>query len=313
MTRHVLQMSDLSADAVADVLALARAPQLAPALAGQGAALFFEHPSARTRNAAEMAVFQLGGHPVTIAAAEVGLDRRETTEDVARTLASFHRLIGARVARHTTLERMAAALDAADSVVGVVNLLSDREHPSQALADLLTIEQCCGGLAGRRIAYIGDANNVCRSLVDACALSGVAIAVAAPEGYQLGTDDLARARGLGGDVTQVTRPEEAAEGADALYTDVWVSMGEEAEAERRRRDLAGYQIDEALLARAAPDAVVLHCLPAHRGEEVSASVIDGERSRVWQQAENRMHALRGLFAHLVGARVPGGAPTAEVS
>ncbi len=301
MTRHVLSMSDLSPEDVQAVLTLASAQALAPVLAGAGVALVFEHPSARTRNAAEMAVVQLGGHPVTIGAAEVGLDRRETVEDVARTLGSYHRVLGARVARHATLERMAAALDAAGREVPVVNLLSDREHPTQALADLLTIAQCAGGLKGRRVAYVGDANNVCRSLVDACALAGVDVAVAAPPGYQLSADDLARARALGGRVTQVTRPEEAAEGADVLYTDVWVSMGDEADAERRRRDLGAYRIDEELLGRAAPGAIVLHCLPAHRGEEVTAAVIDGERSRVWVQAENRMHALRGLLAHLVGA------------
>jgi ornithine carbamoyltransferase len=303
MTRHVLAMADLAAADVAAILELAAAPGLPAALAGAGVALLFEHPSARTRNAAEMAVFQLGGHPVTIGAAEVGLDRRETTEDVARTLASFHRVIGARVARHSTLERMAAALDAAGRDVPVVNLLSEREHPSQALADLLTIRQCFGALAGRTVAYVGDANNVCRSLVDACALVGCTVRVAAPPGYELAVADLERAQRLGGTVRQVSSPEEAAEGADVLYTDVWVSMGDEAEADRRRHDLSGYRIDEALVARAAPGAIVMHCLPAHRGEEVSAGVIDGPQSRVWQQAENRMHALRGLLAFLVaGAR-----------
>ncbi|HUZ21662.1 MAG TPA: ornithine carbamoyltransferase [Acidimicrobiales bacterium] len=298
MNRHVLRLSDLDAFEVTAVLDLAESSDLEPVLAGAGAALVFEHPSARTRNAAEMAVVQLGGHPVTIRGEEVGFDRRESVEDVARTLACFHSLIAARVASHRTLERMAAALDAAGSAVLVVNLLSDYEHPTQALADLLTIRQCFGALAGRRLAYIGDANNVCRSLLDACALTGVNVRVASPEGYELGEEDLARARELGGTVERVARPEEAAEGADVLYTDVWVSMGEEAEAEERRRAFRGFMIDEALLARAGPDAVVLHCLPAHRGEEIADGVLEGPASRVWQQAENRMHAMRGLFALL---------------
>ncbi len=299
MTRHVLRLSDLDAFEVAAVLDLAEASGVDAVLAGKGAALVFEHPSARTRNAAEMAVVQLGGHPVTIRGEEIGFDRRESVEDVARTLACFHGLIAARVARHRTLERMVAALDGAGSGVPVVNLLSDYEHPTQALADLLTIRQCFGGLAGRRLAYVGDANNVCRSLLDACALTGVSVRVASPEGHELGEEDLSQARELGGTVERVARPEEAAEGADVLYTDVWVSMGEEAEADERRRSFRGFTIDEALVSRAGPDAVVLHCLPAHRGEEITDAVLEGPRSRVWQQAENRMHAMRGLFALLL--------------
>lgn len=298
----VLRMGDLDARSVQSVLDLAAAGPLTPVLAGKGVALVFEHPSARTRNACEMAVVQLGGHPVSIRGEEVGLDRRESAEDVARTLGCFHALVAARVARHGTLERMAAALGEAGGAVGVVNLLSDLEHPTQALADLLTIRQCLGGLEGRTLAYVGDANNVCRSLVDACALAGVAVKVAAPAGYQLGADDLARAAGLGGDVVQVDDPVEAVAGADVVYTDVWVSMGEEADAERRRRDLAGFQVSERLLERAAPGAILLHCLPAHRGEEVTAGAIDGPASRVWLQAANRMHAMRGLLGHLFGAK-----------
>ncbi len=299
MTKHLLRLADLDAFEVAAVLDLAEASANETVLSGKGVALIFEHPSARTRNAAELAVFQLGGHPVTIRGEEVGLDRRESVEDVARTLACYHRVIGARVARHSTLERMVAALGDHARPIAVVNLLSDLEHPTQALADLLTIRQCFGGLAGRRLAYIGDANNVCRSLVDACALSGVRVAVASPEGYRLSADDLARARELGGTVELVERAEQAAEGADVLYADVWTSMGSEAEADRRRRDFAGYTIDERLLSRASDDAIFLHCLPAHRGEEVTAAVLEGPRSRVFQQAENRMHALRGLLGHLV--------------
>lgn len=296
----VLRVGDLGAEGVQAVLELAEATTLTPVLSGKGAALVFEHPSARTRNAAELAVVQLGGHPVAIRGEEVGLDRRESAEDVARTLACFHAVVAARVARHGTLERMAAALDPAGGTV-VVNLLSDLEHPTQALADLLTIRQSLGGLEGRTVAYVGDANNVCRSLVDACALAGAAARVAAPPGYQLEAADLERAAGFGGEVLQVEDPFEAVAGADVVYTDVWVSMGEEAEADERRRALRPYQVDETLLAKAAPGAILLHCLPAHRGEEVTSGVLDGPQSRVWAQAANRMHALRGLLGYLLGA------------
>ncbi|MDA8032952.1 MAG: ornithine carbamoyltransferase [Actinomycetota bacterium] len=301
MSPHaVLRLADLGADGVRASLDLAEAGPLTPVLAGRGAALLFEHPSARTRNAAELAVVALGGHPVTIRGEEVGLDRRETVEDVARTLGCFHAVVAARVARHGTLERMATALEPAGQTV-VVNLLSDVEHPTQALADLLTIRQELGRLEGTTVAYVGDANNVCRSLVDACALSGAVVRVAAPAGHQLAPGDLERAAGLGGDVTQVEDPLEAVAGADVVYTDVWVSMGEEAQAAGRRAALQAYQVNESLLAAAAPGAIFLHCLPAHRGEEVTAGVLEGARSRVWQQAANRLHALRGLLGHLLGA------------
>jgi ornithine carbamoyltransferase len=300
MTTDVLGIADLGPGGLAEVLTLASEP-LPRVLDGRGAALLFEHPSARTRNACEMAVVQLGGHPATIRGEEVGIDRRETAEDVARTLACYHSLLAARVARHATLERMAAALRSAGRDVPVVNLLSDVEHPTQAVADLLTIEQEWGSLAGRTVAYVGDANNVCRSLALGCAMSGVAVRVASPEGYGLAAEDLRRIGDLGGHLTTSTRPEDVAEGADVLYTDVWVSMGDEG-AEAKKAALAGFTVDEHLLSLAAPDAVVLHCLPAHRGEEVSAGALDGPRSRVWRQAENRMHAARALFAYALGVR-----------
>ena len=312
MSAAVLRISDLGAEGLAAVLELADAPA-PPVLAGAGAALVFERPSARTRNACELAVVQLGGHPVTIRDDEVGIDRRETAEDVARTLACYHALIAARVARHATLERMVAALSGRAVPVPVVNLLSDVEHPTQAVADLLTVRSELGAIAGRTIAYVGDANNVCRSLADACALAGAAMRVAAPDGYGLAEADLARnaqlaeQAGLGGRLSCTTRPEEAVEGADVVYTDVWVSMGDEADAARRRHDLAGFTVDERLLDRAAPAAILLHCLPAHRGEEVSAGALEGPRSRVWEQAANRLHAARAIFAYVLGARPgPGG-------
>ena len=279
MTRHFLDVTDLPRDELAAVLDLAEARVRPRVLEGRGVALLFEKPSARTRNSTEVAVVQLGGHPVTMRGEEVGIDTRETAEDIARTLACYHAAIAARVFDHSRLQRLAAA-----SSVPVINLLSDYSHPCQGLADVLTLRQHFGSLAGRSVAYVGDYNNVTRSLGEAVSAFGMELRIATPDGY-----------GPGGS------PEEAVKDADAIYTDVWTSMGQEEEAEARRQAFAGYTVDAALLARAAPHAVFLHCLPAHRGEEVSAEVIDGPRSLVWQQAANRMHALRGLLMFLVGS------------
>lgn len=298
MTRDVLSIRDLSGPEIASILELAKAPVATRPLAGRGAALVFEHPSARTRNATELAVFQLGGHPVTIRGEEVGFDRRETVEDVARTLGCYHAVIAARVAKHSTLERMSVAIDGSDFSTPVINLLSDQEHPTQALADVLTIEQHFGRLKDLTVAFIGDANNVARSLGDALALTGAAFKVASPDGFAFGAEDVARIDALGGSLTLCDSAEEAARGADVLYTDVWVSMGEEEAAEEKRRVFAGFCIDEELVSLASPDAIVLHCLPAHRGEEITAEVLEGAKSRVWRQAENRMHSIRGLLLHL---------------
>ncbi len=301
-TRHVLDVDDLGPAGLGAVLALAERPptDLPRSLEGQGVALVFEKPSARTRNSSELAVVALGGHPVYIQGTEVGIDTRETAEDVARTLACFHRVVCARVIDHTSLERMAAALDAASVPVPVVNLLSDRAHPCQAVADLLTLRQRFGvdGARSRPLAYIGDANNVWRSLALAASMAGIPTRIAAPDGYGPTGADVELVRSFGGELLVTDDPAEAADGAGALYTDVWTSMGQEAEAAGRRAAFAGYQVDGALVARAAPDVAVLHCLPAHRGEEISAEVVDGPHSVVWQQAANRMHAMRGLLAFL---------------
>jgi ornithine carbamoyltransferase len=315
--RHFLDVDDLSCDELEQVLALAAAPGRTQAqlLAGRAVALVFEKPSARTRSSTELAVVALGGHPVYVQGVEVGIDARESAEDVARTLSCFHAALCARVLDHGTLLRMADALDrdgarirpGPDDGVGVgavpvVNLLSDRAHPCQAVADLLTLRQVLGDLGGRTIAYVGDANNVWRSLAKAAAMVGMRLRTASPEGFGPDADDLAVLAELGADVEVTDDPAEAASGADALYTDVWTSMGQEDEAELRRIAFARFTVDEALLEAAAPGAVVLHCLPAHRGEEISAEVIDGPRSVVWRQAANRMHAMRGLLAWLLGAR-----------
>ncbi len=293
MIRHFLDIDDLTPaemERVLDLAALADPPRT---LAGEGVALVFEKPSARTRNSSEMAAVQLGAHPVYITGAEVGFDKRESTEDVTRTLAQYHAVIGARVFSHRTLERMAAVSD-----VPVVNLLSDRAHPCQALADLLTLRSEFGGLRGRTLAYVGDANNVARSLALAAAAAGMAFRIASPAGYGFDAESLRHLHDRNCDLTAVEDPDEAVRGADAVYTDVWTSMGQEHESERRRADFAGHTVDDRLMARAASGAVFLHCLPAHRGEEVTDSVIDGPASRIWVQAANRMHSARGLLLWL---------------
>ncbi len=286
----LLSISELDAASLLAILEYSERTDLGRPLEGEGVALMFQKPSARTRNSMEMAVVQLGGHPVYIQNEEVGLGTRESPQDVARTLACYHRLIAARVSSHELLEGMAAATDAP-----VLNLLSDIAHPLQALADLLTLRQLTGRLEGARIAYVGDANNVARSLAEGCSLLGVELKVASPEGYGFAPSELATLQG----VTQVSDPAEAVEGAQAVYTDVWVSMGQAGETEARMEAFRGYQVDEALMARAG-EAWFLHCLPARRGEEVADAVIDGPRSAVWRQAANRMHTARGAMAWMLG-------------
>jgi ornithine carbamoyltransferase len=243
----------------------------------------------------EMAVVQLGGHPVSIRGEEVGLGTRETVEDLTRTLACYHRVLGARVFDHDTVERMADV-----SPVPVVNLLSDRAHPLQTLADLLTMRQRFKNLAGLTVAWVGDGNNVCNSLIIGSAMSRMHVRVATPPGFEPSSLAIEKARDAGGRVLLTADPEEAMSVADAVCTDVWASMGQEAEADARRGAFAGYTVTEGLMDKANPGAVFLHCLPAHRGEEVTAGVIDGPSSLVWQQAANRMHAARGLLLFLLG-------------
>ncbi|MDE0653318.1 MAG: ornithine carbamoyltransferase [bacterium] len=292
--RHVLDVDDLDAAEVAEVLSRAGTARPTPALEGRGVALYFQKSSARTRHSTELAVVQLAGHPVTVLDHEVGIDTRESAEDLVRTLACYHAIVAARVFDHSVLERMAAV-----SPVPVVNLLSDRAHPLQALADLLTIAEVFGSCEGRTLAYVGDANNVANSLALGAGRTGVAFHIASPGGYGFDGEQLAGLQEAGAEVRSFEDPREAVNGADAVYTDVWTSMGQETEAAQRKHDFAGFTVTPELMDAAAPHAVFLHCLPARRGEEVAAAVIDGPRSRVWQQAANRMHAARGLFWWLV--------------
>ncbi len=292
--RHFTEIDDLSRPELERVLELASAAAPPTVLTGEGMALIFEKPSARTRNSMEMAVVQLGGHPVYISNEEVGLDRRESVEDVTRAMAGFHAAIGTRVFSHSVVQRMAAV-----DQVPVVNLLSDQGHPMQALADLLTIQQEFGSLEGRSVAFVGDANNVAFSLALGAGLAGMEFRIAGPAGYGFNGTDLERiARANEPKVFE--SPEEAVDGADAVYTDTWTSMGQEDQAAQRRRDFEGFQVDEQLIRAASNQVIFLHCLPAHRGEEATDAVLDGPNSRIWAQAANRMHAARGLLVWLLG-------------
>ena len=298
--RHLLEVDDLSITELGDILDLGGAATVPRSLDGLGMALLFEKPSARTRNSMEMAVVQLGGHPLTIRPDEVGLDTRESVEDVTRTLCCYHAAIGARVFEHSKLERMTAV-----SSVPIVNMLSDEAHPLQALADLLTIADEFGGvssLAGRTVAYIGDGNNVARSLALGAGMLGMSVRVATPVGFGFSDADTARIIATGAEFTATNDPFEAVAGASVVYTDVWTSMGQEEEAAQRRDLFAGFTVNDELMSAAASDAIFMHCLPAHRGEEVSDSVLEGPQGRVWPQAENRMHAARGALVWLMEQR-----------
>lgn len=292
--RNLLEIDDLSSDELHRVLDLAEAPELPRVLDGRGATLLFEKPSARTRTSMEMAVVQLGGHPITLRNEEVGIDTRESAEDLGRLFSRYGAIIGARVFEHRKIERLAAAAS-----VPVVNLLSDEAHPVQALADLLTIRQEFATFDGVVVAYVGDANNVARSLGVACALVGAEFRVCNPDGYGFDEATVERLRARGGDPVLEADPAVAVKGADVVYTDAWYSMGQEEEKAIRTAAFGPWRVDETLMSLAAERAIFLHCLPAHRGDEATDGVLDGARSRIWAQAENRMHTKRGLLAWLL--------------
>jgi len=293
--RHFLEVDDLNVTELRRVLELSAEPELPKMLNGKGVALIFEKPSGRTRNSVEMAVVQLGGHPIYIKPEELGIDSRETAEDVVRVMAGYHTVLAARVFDHSRLERMAAT-----DAMPVINLLSDVAHPMQALADLLTIEQEIGLSDVGRVAYVGDANNVWRSLAIGCSMLSIATAVASPPGHGPNPVDVDRVLASGGSLLVTNDPQEAVEGADVVYTDVWTSMGQESEKEQRLDAFANFRVDAALMSGASERGIFMHCLPAHRGEEVSGEVIESSRSKVFPQAHNRMHSARGLLSWLVG-------------
>lgn len=297
--RHLLEIDDVTPAELVEILDLAEVPSPPQVLAGSGAVLLFEKPSARTRASMEMAVVQVGGHPVTLTGAEVGIDTRETAEDLGRLFSGYSSVIGARVYAHDKLERMAAAAS-----VPVVNLLSDDSHPVQTLADLLTLRQRFGHLDGLTVAYVGDANNVARSLGIGCGMVGARFRISSPPGFRFDDVSIDRIRASGTAVDVFDDPRDAVDGADAVYTDAWYSMGQEAEKRDRQEAFARWRVDSALMGAAGPDAVFMHCLPAHRGDEATNDVLDGPQSRIWSQAHNRMHSARGLLAWL-GTRASG--------
>jgi len=289
LTRHLLTGAELDRDELLGLLdradALKAAPLSSRALEGRSVALIFEQPSTRTRLSFEAGVFELGGQPVVLRPGEMQLARGESVGDTARILSRHMAAVGVRTGPDSLLVQLAQA-----ATVPVFNMLSAGHHPCQALADLMTLREEFGRLEGLRVAYVGDGNNVARSLALLGALAGVEVAICSPAGYTL----------TGAPDAQLTDdPAEAAAGAHALYTDVWVSMGDEDTADERRAALTPYRLDDALLDRAAPGAIALHCLPAHPGEEITPEVLYGSRQRIWEQAENRRHAQKALLEHLV--------------
>jgi ornithine carbamoyltransferase len=304
MARDYLSVDDLSAPELASVLSLAGKLKAdrqmhADAFAGRSVALIFEKSSTRTRVSFEVGVAQLGGHPITLSSGDLQLGRGETIEDTGRVLSRY---VDAIVLRTFEQERLEALADAAS--VPVVNALSDFEHPCQALADLLTIDEHLGGVAGRVLTYVGDGNNVAHSLLLAGAKAAMTVRVATPVGFEPIPQIVARAEEIaaqtGGSIEVGTDPAAAASGAHVLYTDVWASMGQEAEVEERALIFRPYQLNESLIEAADEGVLVMHCLPAHRGEEISDRAIDGDRSVVFDQAENRLHTQKALLVFLFG-------------
>jgi ornithine carbamoyltransferase len=300
--KDFLSISDLSAERLKALIRTAvrmKQDGWTNALSGKVLALVFEKPSLRTRVSFELAMRQLGGESLYLSPEEVGLGRRESVPDVARTLGRFVDIIAARTFAHSTGETLAEF-----SRVPVINALSDYEHPCQALADILTIYEKKGELEGLTVAYIGDGNNVANSLMLAAALTGINFHIASPKGYEIRekVQELAReyADSSGAAIHLTQDPKETVRGADVVYTDTWASMGQEAEAQVRRKVFAGYQVNSDLMALAKEDAIIMHCLPAHRGEEVSADILDSEQSVVFDQAENRLHAQKALLAEMLG-------------
>ncbi|HEX8003586.1 MAG TPA: ornithine carbamoyltransferase [Mycobacteriales bacterium] len=302
MPRHFLVDDDLSPaemEAVLDDADRRKKDRFADSpLAGGSVALVFEKPSTRTRLSFEVGVHELGGHPMVIDASTTQLGRGETLEDTAMVMSRYCRAIVIRTFGQERIERLAAA-----ATIPVVNALTDYAHPCQAIADLQTIRERRGGLSGLTLTYVGDGNNVAHSLLLAGVAAGMRVRVATPRGYEPIGQVVRRANQIGeetgGAAVVLTDPVEAATGADVLYTDVWASMGQEGEAGSRNLVFQGYQLDERLVDAAHDDVLVMHCLPAHRGEEIAAEVIDGPHSVVWDQAENRLHAQKALLAFLV--------------
>ena len=295
---NFLSIDALGVDGLRRILDHARMPlaQIGRPLEGRGAALIFEKPSNRTRQSMEIAVVQLGGHPVYTRGEEIGFDVRESVEDVTRVMAGYHAVLCARVFDHRILARMAGCVS-----TPIVNMLSDTDHPLQAVADLLTMEDEFGALANRTVSWVGDYTNVARSLLQAAALCGMHVRLGCPAGFDASDDELAHLLQLGAaSVEQYRDVALALEGAAAVHTDTWISMGQEAESSERQEIFTGFQVTEATMSHAAPHAIFMHCLPAHRGWEVTDAVIDGPQSRVIPQAHHRLSSARAVLATVLG-------------
>ncbi len=302
MKKDLLSIADMGVEDVRRLLSDAidmKAQGWVSTLTGKTLAIMFQKPSLRTRVSFELAMRQLGGQTVYLSPAEVGLGERESVADVARVLSRYVDAMAVRTFSQQTLETLASYAS-----VPVINALSDREHPCQALADLMTICEKKGELAGLTLAYIGDGNNVARSLMLAAALGGMRFRIASPPAYAIDNESLSLARntalGTGAEIFGTDDPRQAVTDADIVYTDVWTSMGQEAEAKARRKAFAGYQVDDKLLSLAREDAIVMHPLPAHHGEEVAVGILDSQRSVVFDQAENRLHLQKALLAVMLG-------------
>lgn len=303
MTRHLLTLLDLEQGELLALLArgeeLARLrgrPEHPRPLAGKSVVVLLEKASTRTRLSFEVGIAELGGHPLTLISRDTQLGRGEPIADTARMLSGYAHAVVYRTFEHARVVELAE-----NARIPVINGLSDDYHPCQLLADLMTVRAEKGRLEGVRVAWIGDGNNMAHSWILAAARTRLSLVLACPEGYDPKAEIVERARGLGADVTLVRDPREAARGADVVTTDVWASMGQEAENERRKAAFAHHRVDERAMAEAREGAIFLHCLPAHRGEEVDAAVIDGPASRVWQEAENRLHAQKALLELLLGS------------
>jgi ornithine carbamoyltransferase len=299
--KHLISMADLSQEEIIELLDVATdlkekrvKGKVTDLLKNKSIGMIFEKSSTRTRVSFEVAMNDLGGHALYLNPRDMQLGRGETVGDTAKVLSRYLYCIIARVYSHDTVSELAAHSD-----VPVINALSDREHPCQIIADLMTIREYKNRLKGLKYAWVGDGNNVCNSAILGCTLVGIEIAVACPPGYEPDPEIVKQARRLGGKVTVTNDPAEAAKDADVLYTDVWVSMGDEDEREKRLSDLAPYQINMQLVNLARQDAIVMHCLPAHRGEEISAEVMDGPHSVVFDQAENRLHSQKALLLRMM--------------
>jgi len=300
--RHFLSVRDLERDDVqrlfrltAELKSSTKARDRGTPLAGRTMALIFEKPSLRTRVTFEVGMFQLGGSAVYLAAHEIGFGKRESVPDIARNLSRWVDIVTARVFAHATVEALAQ-----HATVPVINGLSDREHPCQAMADFFTLWERGLDLGKTRLAWIGDGNNVCHSVLLLGALLGTRITVATPPGYEPAPLVLDACRRLGAKVEVTAEARQAAEGADVIYTDAWVSMGQEGERERRQEAFQRFQVNETLVRFAGPKALIMHCLPAHRGEEITDPVLDGPQSVILDQAENRLHAQKAIILHLLG-------------